>query len=58
MEESCKKYTTFVTPKGIYQFKVMPFRLMNTSSKFQQMMDAVLKNIGFVQAYLDVVVVY
>lgn len=58
MAESYKKYMTFVTLAGTYQFQVILFRLINAVSKFQRMMVAMLKNISFTQAYLDDVVVH
>ena len=50
----------FLTRNGQYQFKVMPFRLNNTSATFQRFMNKVLRQyIGkFVQVYLDDVIIY
>lgn len=50
--------TTFVTRYGTYQFEVMPFGLMNAPATFQRMMDGVLKDLPFANAYLDDVVVF
>lgn len=36
----------------------MPFELVNAPSTFQRMMDALLKNVNFTQAYLGDVVVH
>lgn len=58
MDESCKRFTNFVTSTSTLQFKVVPFGLMNVVFTFQRMMDALLKNISFAQAYLDSVLVY
>lgn len=41
----------------MYQFKVVPFRLMNAPSTLQSMMDGPFKEIPFGNAYLDDVVV-
>ncbi len=50
----------FLTRKGQYQFKVMPFGLNNTLVTFQRLMNKVLRQyIGkFVQVYLDDVIIY
>ena len=34
--------TAFVTPQGHFEFRVMPFGLMNAPSVFQQLMNQVL----------------
>src|SRR6266540_2557458 len=50
----------FLTRKGQYQFKVMPFRLNNALATFQRLINKVLRQyIGkFVQVYLDDVIIY
>lgn len=57
MGESYNEFTKFGTCTGTYQFEVMRLGLMNAPSTFQRMMDPVLENISFTQAYLDDVVV-
>src|SRR6266498_6163252 len=52
--------TVFLTRNGQYQFKVIPFRLNNTSATFQRLMNKVLRQYirKFIQVYLDDVIIY
>ena len=42
MEPSSRRKIAFVTHSGLYEFNVMPFRLVNAPSTFQRLMESVL----------------
>lgn len=56
MDGSCEDEMNFVTRTGTYHFEVILFGLMNHPPTFWQMMDTVLKNVDFAQAYQDKIV--
>ena len=58
MAQQCKEMTTFVCRYGMYKFEVMPFGLMNAPSKFQRMMDTIVRGLPPVRANHDDVVVF
>ena len=39
LAEESKKFTAFVTHKGIFEFNVLPFGLKNAPGSFQRVMD-------------------
>ena len=59
MDEQDKEKTAFACHKGLYQFNVMPFGLVNAPSIFQELMNRVLNGLGdFSTAYLDIILIY
>ena len=50
--------TAFATHQGLYEFRVMPFGVMNAPAVFQQLMQRVLSGLQFIPVYLDDVTVY
>ena len=58
LTEEAKQMSAFVTPEGLYQYRVLPFGLKGAPATFQRMMNDILRGIPNCQAYLDDVVVY
>ena len=51
--------TAFITPNGLFQYKVMPFGLNGAPSTFQRMMDRVLQGLEpFSADYIDDIVIF
>ena len=53
MKESHKPFTTVVTHRGLYQFKVMPFGLVNSGATFSRIMRVLLDKATNLHNYLD-----
>lgn len=58
LEETSKCLTAFQTPLGLYQFKVMPFGLVNASASFSRLMRKLLEGMQFIDSFIDDVIIY
>ena len=55
MSVSDKEKTTFITPRGAYCYKVMPFRLKNAEATYQRMVTTMFGHLigKAVEVYID-----
>ena len=58
LTERAKEVSAFVTPKGLYQYKVMPFGMRNSPATFQRLINSVIAEIPGCEGYIDDVVIY
>ena len=53
LREEDKKKTAFSTPEGHFQFKKMPFGLVNATATFNRMMRKLLQDIDYTDSFVD-----
>ena len=58
LTERAKQLSAFVTPHGLYQYRVMPFGMKNAPSTFQRMINRVVDGLKCCEAYIDDVIIY
>ena len=58
LTERAKKLSAFVTPKGLYQYRVMPFGMRNAPAMFQRMINQIVGGIEGCEAYIDDVIAH
>ena len=58
LTKKIKEVSAFVTPDGLYQYKVMPFGMRNTLATFQRLINNVIADVPGCEAYIDNVIVY
>ena len=59
IEEKDRHKTSFCNREGLFEFKVMPFRLCNAPAVFQRLMDLLLSGIQWERClvYIDDIVI-
>ena len=58
LSERAKSYTSFSCRHGLYQFRVMPFGLVNAPGCFSRLMRIVLRGIENVSCYIDDILIH
>ncbi|XP_041452935.1 uncharacterized protein LOC121406002 isoform X3 [Lytechinus variegatus] len=56
--ESAKPYTAFLTPAGLFQFRMMPFGLVNAPATFTRMMRQVLQGLEKTDNFIDDILIH
>ena len=58
LTQRAREVSAFVTPSGLYQYKVMPFRMKNAPATFQRMVNKLVRDIDGCEGYIDDVVIF
>ena len=53
LSEKAKQISSFISNRGLFSFKVMPFGLCNAGATFQRIMELVLSDLRNSTAYID-----
>ena len=56
LTDRAKRLSAFVTPEGLYQYKVMPFGMKNSPATFQRLINSTINGIKDCEAYIDDIV--
>ena len=58
LSSRAREASAFVTPDGLYEYKVMPFGMKNSGSTFQRLASWVVRDLVGVRAYIDDIVIF
>ena len=58
LTQRAREISAFVTPSGLYQYKVMPFGMKNAPATFQRMVNKLVRDIDGFEGYIDDVVIF
>ena len=51
LTERAKEISAFVTPDGLYHYKIMPFGMKNSPATFQRLINTIIAGIEHCEAY-------
>ena len=58
LTQRAREVSAFVTPSGLYQYKVMLFGMKNAPATFQRMVNKLVRDIDGCEGYIDDVVIF
>ena len=60
MQKDSQQKTTVATYNGLYEFRTMPFGLVNSGASFQRLMGHILKGLEcrFALIYIDDIIIF
>ena len=58
LTNKAKEISAFVTPDGLYQYKVMPFGMKNFPATFQRLVNSLISNLDGCKAYIDDAIIF
>ena len=58
LTERAKEISAFVTPDGLYHYKVMPFGMKNSPATFQRLINTITAGLEHCEAYIDNAIIY
>ena len=58
MSRRAQELSAFVTPDGLFQYRVMPFGMKNAPTTFQRMMNKVIAGLDGCETYIGDLVLY
>ena len=58
MTDRAKEVSAFVTPDGLFQYKVMPFGMKNSPATFQRLVNRLISNLDGCKAYIDDAIIF
>ena len=58
LTDRAKEIAAFVTPDGLYQYKVMPFGMKNSPATFQRLINMIITGLDNCKAYIDDAIIY
>ena len=58
LTQRAREISAFVTPSGLYQYKVMPFGMKNAPATFQRMVNKLVRDMDGCKGYIDDVVIF